>query len=169
MGVERSLKQESQGDLRSPPLAATALQALEQVTDGLRRQIHLALRSHGMTTSQYNVLRALRNEGPNGLTCTELGNRLGGADPDITRLLDRLGKQQLVRRRRDTRDRRAVVTEITEEGAQLLSSIEPSLEERIAGLFEHIGAERLRLLIDLLEEVAHRERKPIPVHAAKAG
>lgn len=161
--------QEIQDELRGPPLAETALRALEQVTDRLRREIHVTLRSRGMTTSQYSVLRALQGEGPNGLTCTELGSRVGGADPDITRLLDRLGKQQLVRRRRDARDRRAVVTEITEEGTRLLGSIEPALGARIASLFEHMSSERLRLLIELLEEVARGKQKPMPVRAIRAG
>lgn len=168
--VERLLKHDPQDDLRSSPLAETAIHSLEQVTDGLRREIHLTLRGYGMTTSQYSVLRALHNEGPSGLTCTELGNRLGGADPDITRLLDRLGKQQLVRRRRDARDRRAVVTEITEEGTHLLGSIEPAIETRITSLFQHMSAERLRMLIELLDEVARGEPKPIiTVRAMQAG
>ena len=167
--VERSLKPESQDDPRNSRLAETALHALEQVTDHLRRQIHLTLRSHGMTTSQYSVLRALHGDGPSALTCTELGNRLGGADPDITRLLDRLGKQPLVRRRRDARDRRAVVTEITEEGVHLLDSIEPLFESSVGALFQHMSPERLRLLIELLDEVAHGERKPMPVRSVRAG
>lgn len=166
--MERSLS-ESQNDPRNGALAETALNTLEQVTDRLRREIHLTLRNHRITISQYSVLRALRRDGPEGLTCTELGNRLAGADPDITRLLDRLGKQQLVRRRRDARDRRAVVTEITEEGTQLLQTIEPALEARVVALFQHMNTERLRLLIELLGEVAHGERKPMPVRAMRAG
>jgi DNA-binding MarR family transcriptional regulator len=81
-----------------------------------------------------------------------LGSRLAGTDPDITRLLDRLAKQRLVRRRRDMRDRRAVLTEINEEGRLLVESVIPSLESRIRELFEHMAPARLQLLIDLLDE-----------------
>lgn len=167
--MERSPKPESQADPQGSRPAELALYALEEVTDRLRREIHLTLRSHGMTTSQYSVLRALRIHGPSGLTCTELSGRLSGADPDITRLLDRLGKQQLIRRRRGAHDRRAVVTELTEEGAQLLASVEPALEARIEGLFQHMSAERLHLLLELLDEVARGERKPMQVHTMRAG
>jgi MarR family transcriptional regulator, organic hydroperoxide resistance regulator len=168
--VERSRQPETQDDPQSSRPAESALYALEEVTDHLRREVHLTLRGHGMTTSQYSVLRALRIHGTNGLTCTELGDRLSGADPDITRLLDRLSRQQLIRRRRDPHDRRAVVTELTEEGARLLAVVEPALEARIAALFQHMSAERLRLLLELLEEVAEGDhRKPMQVHAMRAG
>lgn len=96
--------------------AETAFASVERTANQLRRDIHRMLRTQGLTLAQYNVLRALGKEASGGLTCSELGNRLAGADPDITRLLDRLAKQRLVRRRRDIRDRRAVVTELTEQG-----------------------------------------------------
>jgi DNA-binding MarR family transcriptional regulator len=164
--VERSLQSEDAQP--GGNLAEAVLCRLEQVTDALRREIHLTLRACGMTTGQYNVLRALRSESPNGLTCTELGNRLAGSDPDITRLLDRLAKQQLVRRRRDAHDRRAVVSEITEEGLRLLESVTPRLEARIQALFEHMTADRLQLLVELLEELAGREPVRL-VPQARAG
>lgn len=162
--VERSLQSGGEPDGR----AEAALLHLERVTDCLRREIYLTLRASGMTTGQYNVLRALHSESPNGLTCTELGNRLAGSDPDITRLLDRLSRQQLVRRRRDVRDRRAVVSEITEEGQRLLESVTPRLEARIQALFGHMAGDRLQLLIELLEELARGEPVRL-VPQARAG
>ncbi len=127
-----------------------------------------------MTTAQYNVLQALRCGPPEGLTCSELGNRLSGADPDITRLLDRLAKQGLVRRHRNANDRRAVLTEITEEGNQLVDFVAPLLDARIQTLFGHISEARLQLLIDLLNEATpppkrNAELAPQAVPAAKAG
>jgi DNA-binding MarR family transcriptional regulator len=154
--------------------AADALTTLERITDRVRREIHLFLREHGMTTTQYNVLRVLRCAEPGGLSCSELGTRLAGADPDITRILDRLARHGLVRRHRDARDRRAVLTEITEEGARMLDSVEPLLDARIATLFGHMPPARLQLLVDLLHEAmpsakrnGERTSQTIPV--TKAG
>jgi DNA-binding MarR family transcriptional regulator len=88
-------------------------------------------------------------------------------------LLDRLAKQRLVRRRRDMRDRRAVLTEITEEGRLLIESAIPSLESRIRELFEHMAPARLQLLIDLLDEAAKRPKQhgyaPQSLPTARAG
>lgn len=153
--------------------AEAALAKLDRVTERLRRELHLVLRTRGMTSTQYNVLRTLYSEGSGGLTCSKLGSRLAGTGPDITRLLDRLAKQRLVRRRRDMRDRRAVLTEITEEGRQLVESVIPLLENRIRGLFAHMAPARLQLLIDLLDEAMkpqkQHDRVPQAVPTARTG
>jgi DNA-binding MarR family transcriptional regulator len=171
--VERSLPYNvKEVELSNNP-AEAALASLERVTERLRREIHLVLRARGMTLTQYNVLRTLYSEGSIGLTCSELGSRLAGTDPDITRLLDRLAKQRLVRRRRDVRDRRAVLTEITDEGRQLVQSVIPSLDCRVRGLFEHMAPARLQLLIDLLDEAIkpqrEHDRAPQRLPTARAG
>jgi DNA-binding MarR family transcriptional regulator len=153
--------------------AEAALAGLERITDHLRHEIHRTLRAHRLTWTQYNALRILRNAGPGGITCSDLGGRLGGTDPDITRLLDRLAKQRLVRRRRDVQDRRAVLTEITDDGQQLLESISPSLDARIRDLFGHMAPTRLQLLIELVEEARrspkHAEYGPQPFATTRAG
>jgi DNA-binding MarR family transcriptional regulator len=132
--------------------AEKVLAKLERTTEHFQREIHLLLRSYGLTSTQYTVLRILASGAPGGLTCSEIGNRLVSTDPDITRLLDRLASQRFVRRQRDPRDRRAVLTQITEEGQRLLASIEPSLQQRLSGLFDHMAASRLHLLAELLDE-----------------
>jgi MarR family 2-MHQ and catechol resistance regulon transcriptional repressor len=171
--VERSLEYSVEEVKLSSNQAEAALAKLERVTERLRRELHLVLRAHGMTLAQYNVLRTLYAEGSGGLTCSELGSRLAGTDPDITRLLDRLAKQRLVQRRRDTRDRRAVLTEITEQGQQLIESVTPSLERRINELFEHMAPSRLQMMIDLLDEAiklsTHFDRAQESIPTARAG
>ena len=153
--------------------AEAALASLERTANHLRREIHLMLRAHGLTWTQYNVLRALRDEASGGLTCSELGGRLAAADPDITRLLDRLARQRLVRRRRDVRDRRAVVSEITQDGRRLLESVGLSLDGQIRRLFDHMTPARLQFLVELLDEARRsqkaNERTPHPLPTARAG
>ncbi len=173
MEVERPLPPNVEEVQSISSSADAAFARLERVTEQLRREIHVALRGRGITWTQYNVLRALHSEGAGGLTCSELGNRLAGNDPDITRLLDRLAKQRLVRRRRDMRDRRAVLTEITEEGRLLVESVIPVLDSRIRELFEQMTPPRLQLLIELLDEATESTKQhgpsPQPLPAARAG
>ncbi len=171
--MERVRKSNSQ-EFQPSCTPADALAGLERITEYLRREIHLTLRVHGITTAQYNVLQALRCAPAGGLTCSELGSRLSGADPDITRLLDRLAKQGLVRRHRDAEDRRAVLTEITEDGTHLLEFVAPLLDSRIQTLFGHMTEARLQALVDLLNEAMpapkrNGERAPQPIPTAKAG
>ena len=157
--MERPLESDvEEAHLSSNP-AVGVLARLERATEYFRREIHLVLRARGMTSTQYNVLRTLYDAEPGGITCSELGSRLTGTDPDITRLLDRLAKQRLVLRRRDQRDRRAVLTEITVEGRELVESVIPSLDSRLRDLFDHMAPARVQLLTDLLDEAITTERQ----------
>jgi DNA-binding MarR family transcriptional regulator len=155
------LKCEQKAARSNDNLPEFALLELERATDQLRREIHLLLRTFGLTSTQFNALRILQSGDPGGLTCSGLGNRLISTDPDITRLLDRLAKQGFVRRHRDARDRRVVLTEITDAGTALLQSIAPQLDARVRALFAHMPQHRLEQLIDLLEEARRTpERSP---------
>lgn len=111
------------------------------------------LKKHGLTESQYNVLRILRGAGPEGLRCAEIGERMISRDPDITRLLERLQRQRLIERRRDAKDRRVVYTRISMEGLKVLKELDPDFEEGSKLLLKHMNAENVRTLIRLLEEV----------------
>src|ERR1017187_4920336 len=79
-----------------------------RTTEMLSRPLAQLLKAEDLSSTQYNVLRILRGS-PDGLTCGEIANRMITRDPDITRLLDRLEKRNLVSRCRDTGDRRVVL------------------------------------------------------------
>ena len=63
---------------------------LVRTADQLSWQIGDVFKRRGVTMQQYNVLRILRGAGKDGLTCSQIGERMLSRDPDITRLLDRL-------------------------------------------------------------------------------
>lgn len=111
------------------------------------------LRNASISPSQYNVLRILRGAGEEGLPCGEISERMVRRDPDLTRLLDRLEKGNLVARERDTKDRRIVRASITKEGLALLASLDEPVEQSIRRALAHVPATRLRALLELLEEV----------------
>src|SRR5215470_15409390 len=81
---------------------------LLRTTDILSRRPAQVLKTEDLSPTQYNVLRILRGA-PDGLACGEIGNRMITRDPDITRLLDRLEKRDLISRWRLTEDRRVVM------------------------------------------------------------
>jgi DNA-binding MarR family transcriptional regulator len=120
--------------------------------------------SYGLTTTQYNVLRILRGAGPAGLACREIGERLVAPDPDVTRLLDRLEKRRLIARRRDTADRRVVLTVITPEGLDLLRSLDRPTAAMLERNFSAFSSVEIRRLIALLEKL----RAPRSQSAGKA-
>jgi DNA-binding MarR family transcriptional regulator len=108
------------------------------------------LKAEELSSNQYNVLRILRGA-PEGLPCGEIGSRMITRDPDITRLLDRLEKRNLISRSRDTRDRRTVMGRITLAGMELLARMDEPVREAHRSQLGHLGRERLRALNELLQ------------------
>lgn len=123
---------------------------LVRTTEMLSRQVVQVLKADDLSPAQYNVLRILRGS-PDGLTCGEIGNRMITRDPDITRLLDRMEKRNLISRSRDEKDRRVVLTRITIEGLDVLANLDQPVREMHRKLLGHLGAERLQALRHLLE------------------
>lgn len=154
--MAKKLQQEIKQTKPFAILEEEAVLNISRTADRLEGYFRLFLKPHGLTPTQYNALRILRGAGPDGLTCSELGDRLVSADPDITRLLDRLEKQDLVQRRRDQHDRRVIYTMIGEGGLAKLKDLDPLVAEVVRNRLGHMSRERLTLLIDLLEEARER-------------
>jgi len=132
-------------------LQEEAFLGLLRTADCLQRAMHLGIRNQGLTMTQYNVLRILRGSQPHGLTCSAIGERMITAVPDITRLLNRLKTARLVSQKRDSRDRRAVWTQITPEGLNLLRQMDPLIEQLPGKILRHMQETQLKELIVLLE------------------
>ena len=140
--------------VQDPPFASVeeeALLNLMRTSDTLHRAFHQKTRKWGITSTQYNVLRILRGAQPNGLTCSAIGDRMITAEPDITRLLNRLKGLKLIRQRRDSNDRRVVITHISEAGLELLRQMEPVIERAPQQLLGHLSPSEVAELIRLLE------------------
>ncbi len=129
---------------------------LQRTADVLLRGLEVVLKPAGLTQSQYNVLRILRGAGREGLLCREVSDRMITRDPDMTRLLDRLESRGLVTRSRDRQDRRSIAVRISEEGKRLLSGLDEPVAELHRRQLSHLGGQKLRTLIGLLEGARER-------------
>jgi DNA-binding MarR family transcriptional regulator len=123
---------------------------LFRTADLLSRSPAQLLKSEDLSPTQYNVLRILRGA-PSGLPCGEIAARMITRDPDITRLLDRLAKRGLIARRRETKDRRVVLTRITSEGLELLACLDEPMQQIHRKQLGDLGRNRLKALAELLE------------------
>ena len=123
---------------------------LLRTTDILSRGLITILKKEDLSANQYNVLRILRGS-PEGLPCGEIAARMITRDPDITRLLDRLEKRNLISRCRETRDRRMVMARITPEGLKLLARLDDPIQEGHRRQLGHLGRQRLQALSELLQ------------------
>ena len=146
---------------RSTPHPALPLEdrifiTLQKISDALGQEAEQFFKPHGLTGTQYNVLRILRGAEPDGLPCSGIGERMISHDPDMTRLLDRMEKRGLIVRQRQTDDRRVIKTRVTPAGLALLKSLDQPVRELHKRQFQHLPAARLKTLAELLEEVRSR-------------
>ena len=108
------------------------------------------LKPHGITPTQYNVLRILRGAGDTGLCRSEVIERMISRVPDATRLLDRMESANLIVRERSSQDRRFVTTRITPEGRHLLAEMDAPVDALHRRQFGDLEEAELRRLIELL-------------------
>lgn len=110
-------------------------------------------RAEGLSLSQYNILRILRGARPPAIKITEIGERMIYRDPDVTRLVDRLVREGLARRERDTDDRRVVLVEITAAGLALLERLDEQVDRYTRAAMAGLSPQQLRTTDVLLNEV----------------
>jgi DNA-binding MarR family transcriptional regulator len=152
------LQQELRQSKPFADLKAEAFLNVVRTADQLQHALHQQLKPYGITETQYNSLRILRGAGEQGLTCSEVAERLISHDPDITRLLGRMERDDLVVRTRDPKDRRVVLTRITRHGRDKLKDLDRLVGKTVDRLLAHMNEDELRTMIGLLEKI--REAGP---------
>lgn len=109
---------------------------------------------HGaLTPQQYNVLRILRGAGEDGLPTLEIGQRMVEHVPGITRLLERLEENDLVRRSRSGDDKRQVLCRITARGKKLLDELDAPVARLEDASFSCLTKAELTQLNSLLNRI----------------
>lgn len=122
-----------------------------RTNDQLQNRFGKLFREFGLTSSQYNVLRILRGEGK-PMPCQEIGERMIQVVPAMTGLIDRLEKQELVKRDRSTTDRRVIYVELTHQGMETLKRLDGPLIELHQRMVGHLTRSELKELTRLLEK-----------------
>jgi DNA-binding MarR family transcriptional regulator len=121
--------------------------------DQLLADLSALLKTYGISVTQYNVLRILRGAGEGGLSCHDISGRMVARLPDITRLLDRLERNELVSRSRSDNDRRVVITTITEVGRYLLDRLDTPVLDTHRRQFRNLTGAEVKQLNRLLTKV----------------
>jgi DNA-binding MarR family transcriptional regulator len=93
-------------------------------------------RPFGITTQQFNILRILRGQQPNAISGVEIKSRMLDRNSDISRLLDRLLKKDLISKCQSENDKRAANVSITQKGLDLLVQIDDKFVAAERGHFK---------------------------------
>lgn len=147
LGMPQGLQAEIKQSIPFRSAATEAMLSILRTAVVIEHRLGEALKPFGITGPQHNVLRILRGAGEKGLCGREIGERLVARVPDVPRMLERMEAMQLITRVRDAEDRRHVTARITPKGLELLSRVEPVMDQAERQRFGHMSADQIQAII----------------------
>ncbi len=105
----------------------------------------------GLTMTQLRVLFMLRAD--DGLSAGALADLLGVTPSTLTRIMDRLVRNHLVRRVTDDDDRRLVRHHLTSGGAKTVIEVERTGRERMNEILARLSEEQLDRVVAALRDL----------------
>jgi DNA-binding MarR family transcriptional regulator len=119
-----------------------------RLTKGLARQF-------GLTGPQLTVLKLLESLGD--LSLSSLSDRIKAQNSTVTGIIDRMEREELVRRERSEADRRVVLIRLTTKGRRIAEAIDVEplqiFRQALASLPRKDREEMLRILVAFQERV----------------
>lgn len=119
----------------------------------LNDQWSVVFKRFDLSQPQYNVLRILRGQKGKAINLIDIQDRMLHKNSNSTRLVERLRQKDLVQRKQSEQNRRKVEISITAKGLQLLSEIDPIMDQQEAVIFKNFTtneAEQLNFLLNKL-------------------
>lgn len=113
------------------------------------------LEPQGTTVLAWQVLNYLDGHGP--VPQVVLAEGLGQHAPGISRLVDELSRERLVRRVRDRRDRRMVIVGLARRGKSRLEATRPLIDGAVEQVLAPLDATDRRALRNLLWRMIPRK------------
>jgi DNA-binding MarR family transcriptional regulator len=137
-----------------PDLNVEPLQVLSRVSRLARhldRARGAAFAAHGLETWEFDVLSALRRQGPPyQLSPGSLLRATLVTSGTMTNRIDRLAQARLVSRHRDPQDKRGVLVQLTDLGVRTVDAALADLLDRERELLTGLDQDQQRRLADLL-------------------
>ena len=124
---------------------------LMRATNTVSEKMHKHLLDHKLSISQFGVLEALYHLGP--LCQKDLGNKILKTSGNLTMVIDNLEKRGLVRREKDSADRRRMVVKLTATGNTLIRDIFPKHSRIAQHVFSVLEPEEQESLGRLLKKL----------------
>ncbi|MFA5668837.1 MAG: MarR family transcriptional regulator [Balneolaceae bacterium] len=114
-----------------------------------------SLAKENLTISQFGALEALLHLGP--LNQREIGKKLLKSGGNITLVIDNLEKRGLVKRKADTKDRRAVIVSLTAKGRAFIEEYFPKHLALLVDEFSVLTDEEKDTLASLCKKLGLKE------------
>jgi MarR family 2-MHQ and catechol resistance regulon transcriptional repressor len=124
---------------------------LMRATDAVTEKMHRHLLDYRLSTSQFGVIEALYHLGP--LCQKDIGDKILKTSGNITLVIDNLEKRKLVKRKKDSNDRRRMKVRLTESGYELIEKIFPDHSKIAHKVFSVLEPEEQNSLSLLLKKL----------------
>jgi DNA-binding MarR family transcriptional regulator len=127
---------------------------LLRISQELQIIVQEFLLNYGLSEGRLTILGLLQDAPEHILTPSELADQLGLSRTAVTGLLDGLEKAGLIERQAHKRDRRMIITRLTEKGDQLFKELIPQYIDciRQAMLRLQLSKEEQQQLLKLLQK-----------------
>jgi len=127
------------------------MRAAESVTARVSR----CMSEDSLTVSQFGVLEALYHKGP--LCQRDIAVKILKSTGNITLVIDNLEKRDLVRRERDSADRRYLTVHLTAAGTELIAPVFARVEEAIVSELASLSTAEQEMLGHLCKKLGMKK------------
>ena len=142
--------------MRRPFIQRNLPRLLLQARESVMAHTRPRLREHALSDQQWRVLRVL---GEHGVVETgKVAREAFILGPSLTGVLNRMERDGLIRRERDTADQRRTVVAATDRGMQLVAMLSQTIEAHDAWMEKSLGKQQLAQLYELLDKVIALEQ-----------
>ncbi|WP_138753917.1 MarR family winged helix-turn-helix transcriptional regulator [Paenibacillus sinopodophylli] len=125
--------------------------ALSRATQWVNAHADRDIRGNGLNRTEFGVLELLYHRGPQPLQ--QIGEKVLMSSGNITYVVDKLEKKELVRRRASTEDRRLIFAELTDQGKQFIEQVFPTHQAKIEQAVAGLSTEEKQLTSMLLKKL----------------
>jgi DNA-binding MarR family transcriptional regulator len=128
------------------------LQSVRRIAQCVEHHSKRLTTTHNITSPQLVALMAVVQLGPS--TMTAIGRAIHLSPSTVVGIIDRLEEKQLVRRERDTRDRRNVFVTVTAAGQTLVDQAPSALPQGFSSALSALPEDDQHKLVVVLEQFA---------------
>ncbi len=132
-------------------LTLNAFIKLMRASESINNRLNRHLSENDLTVSQFGTLEVLLHLGP--LNQRSIGEKLLKSGGNITMVIDNLEKNELVERKPDPNDRRAVMIHLTKKGESFIRNFFPEHLKKIKGEFSVLNKKELKQLAGICKKL----------------
>ena len=142
-----------------PPEVDAIVETIVYLYTESRRLTKGMARQFGLTGPQLTVIKLLEQLGD--LSLSSLSERIKAQNSTVTGIIDRMEREELVKRERSERDRRMVLIRLTEKGRALASSIDVEPMNMFREALNALPPQDITQLFRILDRVQQHVRQNV--------